>query len=176
LLVESGSRELVEKVIEVLHDIWGPSVRIDLATCYASLPHGLDAAATRVYRLNECRLLGPRLGLLRELARNPYSHVGVVCSGAPILMKWKWFLVLRLPSKIFVINENGDFFWLDRKHLPAIWRFAVARGGLSGTGAVRTPLRLVSVPFALAYLMLYAAVAHARRLVRMGWTMGRSGA
>ena len=176
LLVESGSRELVEKVVEALRETWGARVRIDLATCYAALPRGLDAETTRVYRLNERRTLGPRLELLRELAGNRYSHAGIVCSDEPILMKWKWPLALRLPSKIFVINENGDYFWLDRQHLRAIRQFAASRAGLNGAGAIRTPLRFISVPFVLAYLMSYAAVAHGRRLVRMGWRRGRFGA
>jgi hypothetical protein len=173
LLVESGSRELVEKVAGVLHEIWGPDMRIDVATCYALLPRGLDEATTRVYRLNDFRALGARLRLLRELAGNGYSHTGIVCSGEPILLTWKWALALRLPSKIFVINENGDYFWLDSKHLAAIRQFAITRAGLTGTGAIRTPLRVLSVPFALVYLTLYAAAVHARRLVRLGWRLGR---
>ena len=29
------------------------------------------------------------------------------------MTKWKWWLGAHLKSKIFILNENGDFFWLD---------------------------------------------------------------
>src|SRR5690348_16894424 len=42
LLVESGSRDILERVIPGLRETWGPEVAIDLVTCYAKLPRGLD--------------------------------------------------------------------------------------------------------------------------------------
>jgi hypothetical protein len=33
------------------------------------------------------------------------------------MTKWKWMLAARLPGKVFVVNENGDYFWLDHGHL-----------------------------------------------------------
>ncbi|MBS1856377.1 MAG: hypothetical protein JST11_13505, partial [Acidobacteria bacterium] len=68
----------------------------------------------------------------------------------------------------FIVNENGDYFWLDRLHLAAIGRFVLFRSGLGGAGAVRTLVRLISFPFALMYLLLYATTAHARRALRRG--------
>jgi hypothetical protein len=171
LLVESGSRGLLEGVVAGLRGAWGPDILIDVATCYSALPRGLSPDKTRVYRVSEYRGLGPRLRLFRELARNGYSQMGIVCSGEPILMKWKWALALGLPAKVFVINENCDYFWLDSKHLSAIRQFAIARAGMAGTGAVRTPARLIAFPFTLAYLLLYAAAVHARRLLRLGWRL-----
>jgi hypothetical protein len=173
LLVESGSRGLVEGVVEGLREAWGPDIRIDLATCYSGLPRGFNPDKTRVYRVSEYRQLGPRLRLFREVARNGYSQMGIVCSGEPILMKWKWVLALGLPAKVFVINENCDYFWLDRKHLSAIRQFAIARAGMAGTGAVRTPARLIAFPFTLTWLALYAAAVHARRLLRLGWRLAK---
>ncbi|HUP04832.1 MAG TPA: hypothetical protein VMU19_12640, partial [Bryobacteraceae bacterium] len=146
---------------------WSADLPIDVATCYGSLPAGFDPAATRLYRLNECRGAAARLRLMREMAARPYSHVGIVCSAEPILARWKWMLALRLPAKVFIINENGDFFWVDRSHLSSVRRFAVARAGLAGMGAVRTPARLIALPFTLAALALYAAAVHARRLTRL---------
>jgi hypothetical protein len=169
LLVESGSRRLLEGVIGGLRQAWGPDIRIDVATCYSALPRGFGPGSTRVYRVSEARKLGPRLRVLRELARNRYSQMGIVCSGEPILMKWKWLLALGLPAKVFVINENCDYFWLDRKHLSAIRQFVTARAGMAGTGVVRTPARLIAFPFTLAWLALYAAAVHTRRLLRLGW-------
>ena len=52
----------------------------------------------------------------------------------------------------------------------AIWarirQFVLFRSGLAGSGAVRTLARLISFPFTLLYLLLYATSAHARRALR----------
>ncbi len=75
-------------------------------------------------------------------------------------------LAARLPGKVFVLNENGDYFWLDRGHLPTIRHFILFRAGLTGAGAVRTLARLVLFPFTLLYLILYAVTVHFRRKLR----------
>jgi len=85
-----------------------------------------------------------------------------------VMAKWKSMLALRIPAKIFIINENGDYFWFDRLHLSALRQFVLFRSGLAGAGAVRTIVRLISFPFALLYLLLYATTAHARRAMRRG--------
>jgi hypothetical protein len=167
LLVESGSRQLLEGVVTGLRETWGPDIRIDIATCYSGLPRGFTPASTQAYSLPDAHSLRPRVRLFRKIARGRYSHLGIVCAGGPILLKWKCMLALGLPAKVFIINENGDYFWLDRKHLSAVRRFAIARSGLAGTGAVRTPARLFAFPFTLAWLALYAAAVHARRLLRL---------
>jgi len=87
----------------------------------------------------------------------------MVCSEEPVMTKWKWVLALRIPAKVFIVNENGDYFWLDRPHLGVIRRFVLLRTGLAGAGAVRTLARLFSFPFTLLYLLLYAAAVHVRR-------------
>ena len=79
-----------------------------------------------------------RQGLYRELTANGYTVVGIVCSAEPIMTKWKWMIAARLPAKVFILNENGDYFWLDRGHWSSIRHFALFRSGLSGAGAVRT--------------------------------------
>jgi hypothetical protein len=166
LLVESGSRGLLEAVVPGLHQAWGENTALDLVTCYARLPEGLEAERTRVYRTNDYRGREGRRRLYRELERNEYELMGIICSGEPIMMKWKWALALRLPAKVFIINENGDYFWLDRGHLDLIRQIVLLRTGLAGAGAVRTLARVFSFPFTLGYLLLYAAAAHGRRILR----------
>ncbi len=168
LLVESGSRTLVERVIPGLREIWGEDVSVDLVTCYSKLPAGFDQRNTRVYCVTEYRGREARGRLFRELARNRYALVGIVCSGEPLMTKWKWALAARLRAKIFIINENGDYFWLDRGHLDPLRQFVILRAGLAGAGAVRTLARVFSFPFTLAYLLLYATTVHARRALRRG--------
>jgi uncharacterized Fe-S cluster-containing radical SAM superfamily protein len=174
LLVESGSRGLIEGLIPGLRGAWGEGVAVDLFTCFPATPRGLEPETARVYRAVDHQSLASRWRLVRALARNRYTQVGIVCSGEPILAKWKWAVALALPAKVFVINENGDYFWLDRKHARTIFRFAFVRSGLAGAGAVRTLARVVTFHFTLVYLLLYAAAVHLRRTLRGGWR-ARSG-
>jgi len=168
LLVESGSRSLVEKVISGLRETWGDEINIDLVTCFSKLPQGFQPETTRAYRVTEYRGKAGRQTLYKELATNRYGLMGIVCSGEPLMTKWKWVLALRIPAKIFVINENGDYFWLDRGHLDPLRQFVLLRAGLAGAGAVRTLARVLSFPFTFAYLLLYATTIHARRALRRG--------
>jgi hypothetical protein len=168
LLVESGSRSVLEKVIPGLRETWGDGVFIDLVTCYSGLPKGFEAPNGRVYRVTDYRGREGRGRLYRELAQNRYGLIGIVCSGEPVMAKWKWALAMHVSAKVFVINENGDYFWLDRLHLDPIRQTILLRTGLAGTGAVRTLARLVSFPFTLTYLLCYAAAIHTRRAFRRG--------
>src|SRR5262249_32764512 len=133
----------------------------------ARLPEGLPPH-TRVYRTGDFRGREARRRLYRELRGNRYALVGMICSGEPVLLKWKWAIALRLPAKLFLINENGDYFWFDRGHLDLIKQIVLLRSGLAGTGAVRTLARALSFPFTFTYLVLYATAVHARRALRPG--------
>ena len=167
VLVESGSRHLLERVISGLRSNWGDQVPISLVTCYPTLPEGFPES-THLYRVSDYRGRPGRRRLYRELERRGDSILAIICSGEPLMAKWKWALALRLPAKVLIVNENGDYFWLDRGHLALLWQLVLLRTDLAGAGAVRTLARIVSSPFALAYLLLYATVVHARRALRGG--------
>jgi hypothetical protein len=116
-------------------------------------------------------ITGGRAGrkrLYAELDAQGYNIAGMVCSAQPIMTKWKWMLAARLPAKVFVLNENGDYFWLDHAHFSVIRHFVLYRAGLAGAGAVRTLARLFLFPFTVLYLLLYAAAVHSRRAGRGG--------
>jgi hypothetical protein len=164
LLIESGSRALVEGLIGHFRETWD-EVPIDLVTCYPKLPRGFPEN-TRLFCVTHYKGREGRRRLYRELIGRRYALVGMVCSGEPLLSKWKWILSLRLPAKIFIINENGDYFWLDWGHTSVIREFVYLRSGLAGAGAVRILARTISFPFTLAYLLLYATVVHTRRALR----------
>lgn len=167
LLVESGSREPLEKLVPLFRSAWGEHVRIDVLGCYGALPRGLEPETSRLFRAGDYPNNERRRQLYRELKQANYSYVGILCSEEPILTKWKWALAVALPAKVFIINENGDFFWLDWQHRKVIRQFVVVRSGLAGTGAVRMLARAFCFPFGVAYLILYAAAAHSRRALRM---------
>ena len=168
LLVESGSRELLERAIAPLRRTWGDDIYIDLVTCYAGFPRGFAAETTRVYHVGEYRGWEGRRGLYRQLAQNHYALVGIVCSAQPLMTKWKWALGVRIPAKIFIINENGDYFPLEISQWANLWRLILIRAGLDDGGAARTLARVISFPFTLLYLLLYATTVHTRRALRRG--------
>jgi hypothetical protein len=166
LLIESGSRSILEGVIAHLKSGWGEGMAIDLVTCYAGLPAGLESGG-KVFRVADYGTPELRRNLLRELLTRDYAYAGMICAAEPIMNKWKWWLAARVPAKFFVINENGDYFWLNRKNAKAIRRFVLYRMGLSGAGAARTFGRLLVFPFSVLYLLLYAGIAHLRRFLRL---------
>jgi hypothetical protein len=141
-------------------------MQADLITCYGGLPQNFQPDRGAVYRVNDYPDARARKKLYRLLADNHYTVVGIICSDEPIMAKWKWVLAARLPGKVFILNENGDYFWLDRGHLSNVRHFILFRAGLTGAGAVRTLARLALFPFTLLYLILYAATIHFRRRLR----------
>lgn len=165
LLIESGSRSLLEGILGHLRAVWGVGVPIDLVTCYAGLPQGFPPE-TVVYRVTEYGSPEGRKELIRLLRAQQHSIAGMICSAEPIMTKWKWLIALRIPAKIFVLNENGDYFWLHRDNAAAIRQFSLVRLGLSGAGAVRTLGRLLIFPFSVLFLLLYAFAAHTARIAR----------
>ena len=169
LLVESGPRDIVEGILSGLRSTYGDEVPVDLVTCYPGLPRGFRSRLHA--RLSRHRLPRPRRRARSSIANwraNGYTIVGIVCSAVPIMTKWKWVLALRLPAKVFVLNENGDTFWLDYAHFGVIRHFVLFRAGLAGAGAVRTLARVFLFPFTLLYLLLYAATVHSKRALRGG--------
>lgn len=135
----------------------------DLVTCYGGNPSGFEG---RVWRVTDYSGPEQRQRLYSELMERGYDAMGIVCSAEPIMTKWKWVLAARLPVKVFVINENADFFWFDRGNWNAIVHFVMFRTGMTGAAAIPTLARLVFFPITLAYLLLFAGVAHLRRKLR----------
>jgi len=167
LLIESGSRHLFEKLIPGLRESYGDAIVFDLVTCYAGCPSAFNAASGEIFRVTDYSGRAGRKRLYAKLAERRYQAAVMICSGEPIMTKWKWMLAARLPVKVLVVNENGDYFWVDRGNWRTIRRFVLFRSGLSGAGAVRTLARLIAFPFTLTYLMVYTAWVHLRRKVRV---------
>ena len=107
-----------------------------------------------------------RRRLFKELRSRQPDICGLLCTGLPIMTPWKWLAAWHAPSKIFLINENSDYFWLDRGHGRIIWRFMLIRAGLSGGDALAHLGELLVLPFTFTYLLIYAAQMHFRRWLR----------
>ena len=131
LLIESGSRRLIERVIPHLRDLFGQDVEMDLVTCYAGEPAGFHG---RVFNVNDYGGAAGRNALWADLAQRQYSVAGVICAAEPIMTKWKWWLAAKVPAKIFIINENGDYFWLDRAHFRQLRQFVTLPAGAHRIG------------------------------------------
>jgi hypothetical protein len=168
LLIESGSRSLAEGILPHLKSHWAEAYEIDLVTCYGGLPSGL-ADDTKVFRVADYGTSEKRRELMAELRAREYAYVGMICSAEPIMSKWKWLIALKIPAKVFIVNENGDYFWIHRENAAILREFALVRVGLEGAGAIRTVGRLLAFPFALIYLLLYAFTVHARRALRQAF-------
>jgi hypothetical protein len=164
LLIESGSRHLVEHVLTPLRNMFGPDVEMGLVTCYQGEPKGFDG---KVFRINDYGGASGREKLAREINEAGFTIAGIICAAEPIMTKWKWWLTWRLPVKVFIINENADFFWFQRTQWRTLLKFLLYRAGLSGAAAVPALLRLVFFPVTLSYLLLYAGTVHLRRRIRL---------
>jgi hypothetical protein len=164
LLVESGSRGAFDALVPLLYQIHGEAMDLDLLTCHQTTPTGFRG---RVYRVEDYSSPSERRRLFRELASSQYAALGILCSGEPIMTKWKWATVARLPAKVFVVNEYAGFVFLDWGHVPSLAAFARARLGLSGAAAAPAVARLLLFPFALLYLLLFAVIVHTKRRIRI---------
>ncbi len=162
LVIESGDRAVTERLMPLMRRNHGKDIVFDLVTCFPGLPEGC-APSTPVFRTYECT---ERRALVRELRARRYDVLAILCSGEPILLKWKCILAASIPAKVFIVNENADYFPLDYSNARLLFRLALDRTGLSGPSAGRNIAALATFPFAVAYLLLYAAWVHTRRAVR----------
>lgn len=162
LLVESGTRELLEKSIPVIRTFWGKTPPpIDVFTCFRGMPEGIPDDAG-VYRVRDYPG-AERKQLLRELKARNYSVVAIVCSDEPILARWKWILAASIRAKVLIVNESGDCFWCDRENWPAIREFIMSRSGVTGATVLRSILQVAALPVTFPFLLLFAAGAHGFR-------------
>jgi len=166
LLVESGPRYVLERLLPALEQNYGRLEQIDLLTCHAGVPQSFDMERGRIYRVQDHRGWKARRRLFKDLRGRQPDICGLLCTGLPIMTPWKWLAAWHVPSKVFLINENGDYFWLDRGHVRIIWRFMLIRAGLSGGNAPAHLGEILVLPFTFAYLLLYAAQVHFRRWLR----------
>ena len=160
LLVESGPRELGQTAVQRLRSVF-PDAEIDVLCCISTAPEGV----ARTWRVQDHA--ARRWTLVRELRRERHPVAAVLMGGDGIMAPWRWATLAALPAKFLIVNENADFFWLDRGHLGPLARFVQQRSGLGDDSVLRTLWRIVAFPFVLAYLLAYAAYVHTVRAARV---------
>lgn len=163
LFIESGDRDVSERMLPVLYS---QCPYIDIVTCFGDPPAAFVPERGAV--LNTANYQGGegQKRLVSELWAKHYSAIGIICAESPILFKWKWFLTAQLPGKLFIVNENVDYFWVDRGNWHIVRKFLLYRLGLSGADAARTLTQLVLFPFTVLWLLMFAVWVHSRRLLR----------
>ncbi|MGH9667470.1 MAG: hypothetical protein ACRD9L_23860 [Bryobacteraceae bacterium] len=167
LLVESGSRDLLEGFLPGFYENFGDHLQVDVVTCYAGVPRNFLQDRGRVFRVTDYPGRAGRQRLYKELAAHGHTVCGILCSAEPIMTKWKWALALKLPVKVLIINENRDYFWLEWPNRKVVCHFVLVRADMTGAGAVSTVARLAVFPFTVAYLLLYATAQHLKRAARL---------
>ena len=168
LLVESGSREVMQRGLVSLFRVF-PEAQFDLCTCFPGLPAvgPPTPPIARVWRVTEAQSLASKLGLVFHIARTRPPVAALLFSGEPIMLKWKLLLLLLLPSKMLVVNEHGDFFWLDRTHMSTVRQFLGARWGVNGDDLVRGMCRRAAFPFVFLFLLIAGMVTYTMRWLRL---------
>jgi hypothetical protein len=172
LVVESGPRDVAERLIPRLREVFGPQTPIDLLTCLPADPVGLAAesqGAPQVWRAIDCTDRRSRWRLLREIRSRRYPITAVLCANSPLMASWRTAALLLFPSKFLIVNENSDFFWLDRGHWRNLLQLWMHRSGIFEESAVRAAARLAAFPFSLVFLLAYAAYVHTARGLRLAW-------
>ena len=164
LLVESGSRSVLDRLVPALYEKIGDQMEMDLVTCHAGEPTGFRG---RVWRVADYPTTTARKQLADELRAREYTLTGILCTGEPIMTKWKWALAARVPAKLFLINENADLMFFDWANRAQVRRLALMRSGMTGGLALGTAAGVLSLPFSLFYLLAFAARAHLRRGLRL---------
>lgn len=166
LLVESGTRQLMDDFLPKLARETNPNLKADIVTCFQGTPSGFEEYGLYRYDVNDYSGKIGRQKLMEFLLANRYDLIGIMCTEQPIMTKWKWMLAARIPAKLFIVNENMDFFLADYSNWKIIVEFALVRAGLAGASAVSTIARALLLPFSLLFLMLFAVYVHLLRRVR----------
>ena len=166
LLIESGPRELSQRLIPRLRETFGGDLPIDLLTCLPDDPSGLNGEA-RVWRTLDVSGAAGRWALLRALRRERHPAAAVLYAGGAVMGPWRLALLAMLRAKFLIVNENADFFWFDRGNCGLAARLLLERTGLRDPFAARTLARAAVFPFTLVYLLAFAARVHVVRALRL---------
>ncbi len=170
LLIESGPRSVTEKFLPFLYNSRNPH-RLDVLTCYSTPPAAFDFERGAVYSVHDPDARQDRSGFIRRLSTGPYSVLAMLCTGSPILSRWKWMLALRSSARIIVVNEGAQYFGLDIWNLHTLRLMVFRRLNpfadytreslIAALGSALAGVFLA--PFTLGYLLLYTAALHLRR-------------
>ncbi len=163
LIMESGSPEIARRALDGFRKIF-PDARFHLCTCQADAP---DATFASVYRVTDYPDAMQKLRLLFSFRRQGWKILAILCTGEPILWRWKMLALMTLPSKVLIVNENADFFWLDWENRRTLRRLVGNRWGVHSGEFFATFLRAALFPLTLVVLLSTAVFLTLRRAWRL---------
>ena len=163
LLIESGSPDVRRRALEKVLKIF-PGARYHLCTCRPAPPSGEFAS---VFPVTDYPSAWKKLRLLFSFRNKRWEVLVILCTGEPILWRWKALATLLLPAKVLVVNENADFFWLDWGNRKALRGFLGFRWGEDLDDLSRTLLRALAFPLTLFFLLCTAGFLYTRRMWRL---------
>jgi hypothetical protein len=166
ILVESGSRAVLDAAVPRLRGVLGTGIAFHLVTCRPGAPLSLGPNPS-VWRTQDHAAPDERARMVRELTATGATVLAMICSGEPIMTRWKWWLAWQLPAKVLIVNENADCFWLDSTNLAMLQRLAFVRLGFAAGFPAKTAARLAMAPLVFVFLLIYAAAVHLRRALRL---------
>jgi hypothetical protein len=167
LLIESGSPGVGQRVFEKIRARF-PDARYHLLTCWPdTTPEHRFAGYQSVFRASDYPAGLDKVRLLFSLSRRRWRVLAILCTGEPLLWRWKLLALAIFPSKVLIANENADFFWLDWAHRRNLRQFLAARWGVNRDEIATTLLRALLFPFTLTFLLLTALYLYTRRWRRL---------
>jgi hypothetical protein len=165
LVVESGSRTVTQKFLGLVYPAAADGA-VDILTCHPGPPPGFDPSRGRLFQTQHAADRDSRKKLFRQLASSGYSAVCLMCTGESVMTKWKWVAALRVPAHVLIVNENADYFWLNRGSWRMVRAMLKHRVGLHGLSPLRLAQQAIAFPFTVLLLAGFAARVHARRILR----------
>ena len=163
LLMESGSPEVARRALAGIRKVF-PSARYHLCTCQADPPLAMFSS---VFRVTDYPTGWKKLGLLFSFWRRGWEVLVILCTGEPILWRWKMLALVLLPAKVLVVNENADFFWLDWGNRGTLRRLLGIRWGVDLEEFFYTLLRALVFPLTFLFLISTAGFLYMRRAWRL---------
>jgi len=179
LLIESGSPEVARRALVRIRALF-PNARYHLLTCWPETTQECRFAPAGLYwsvfRAADYPTGWGKLRLLLSLARRKWRVLAILCTGEPVLWRWKMLALALFPSKVLIVNENADFFWVDWAHRRHVRQFLAIRWGVNRDEITATALRALVFPLTLLFLILTALYLYARRWRRLlVWRLRSSG-
>lgn len=167
LLIESGSPEVGLRVVEKIRKHF-PDARYHLLTWRPETTGAHHSAGYQsIFRASDFPTGMEKARLLFSLARRGWRVLAILCTGEPLLRRWKLLALVIFPSKVLVANENADFFWLDWAHRRNLRQFLAVRWGVNRDEIAATAARALLFPFTLLFLLLTALYLYTRRWRRL---------
>jgi hypothetical protein len=162
LLIESGSPEVLRRALPPLRRNF-PEARLHLCTCWPDPVPGV----TSVFQATDYPSWSDKVRLLFSFRKRRWEILAVVCSNESIMFAWKVLALVLMPSKTLVINEHGDYFWLDWLHRRALRGFLATRWVFIRRDFLLAVLRALVFPLTVLYLLATALLLYLRRWYRL---------